>query len=85
MVRLSSEEICNEYAAQTMFCQIQAFQIEKKNDFVWLFWFPKKSRRRSKNARISKSGLKKAKLATLKGTGSRLNQGCHLPDFFNQK
>jgi len=24
-----SEEICNEYTAQTMFCQRQAFQTEK--------------------------------------------------------
>jgi len=27
--RLQSEEICNEYAAQTMFCQSQAFPTEK--------------------------------------------------------
>jgi len=38
-----SEEICNKYAAQTMFCQIQAFQTEKKPDFDWYFLFSKKA------------------------------------------
>jgi len=65
--RLFSEEICDEYAAQTMFFQIQAFPTEKSQeatDFGWLFYF-QKSQRCSKKARIPKSGFKKAKLATL--------------------
>jgi len=41
----SSEEIFNEYAAQTMFYQSQVFPIEKKPDFVWLFLISKKSQR----------------------------------------
>jgi len=48
-----------------MFFQSQAFPTEKKSDFVWLFLISIKSQRRSKNARISKSGFKKAKLAPL--------------------
>jgi len=32
VIRLPSEEICNEYAAQTMFCQHQAFQTEKNKE-----------------------------------------------------
>jgi len=63
--KLFSEEICNEYADQTMLFQIQAFPTEKKPDFVWLFLISKKSQRCSKKARISKSGFKNAKLATL--------------------
>jgi len=47
------KEICNEYATQTMFCQSQTYPTENK---------PFISR---KKARISKSGFKKAKLATL--------------------
>ena len=42
--RLSSEEICNEYAAQTIACQSQAFPIEnsqKKANVVWVLWFSK--------------------------------------------
>jgi len=37
--RLLSEEICKEYAGQTMFSQSQAFQTEKnkKPDFDWYF------------------------------------------------
>jgi len=65
--RLSSEEVCNEYAAQTMFCQSQAFMTEKSQKrpyFVWLFFIPKKSVT-LKKAGISKSGFKKGKLATL--------------------
>jgi len=53
-----------------MFFQNQAFQTEKKPEkarFVWLFLISKKSQRSSKTARISKSGFKKAKLATLAG------------------
>jgi len=50
--RLFSEEICNEYAAQTLFFQSQAFPTENKPKVL-------------KKARISKSGFKKAKLATL--------------------
>jgi len=45
MVRLFSEKIFNEYAAQTMFFQSQAFPTEKKPDFVWLFFISKKSQR----------------------------------------
>jgi len=48
------KEICNEYAIQTMFCQSQTYPTENKPFFI--------SR---KKARISKSGFKKAKLATL--------------------
>jgi len=62
--RFSSEEICNEYAAQTRFCQSQAFPTEKiqiLSDFVD---FQKKPSA-LKNSRISKSGFKKVKLATL--------------------
>jgi len=44
--RLFSEEICNEYAAQTVFFQSQAFPTEKypgKNRFcLALFYFHKK-------------------------------------------
>jgi len=37
--RLLSEDICNEYEAQKMFSQSQAFQTEKnkKPDFDWYF------------------------------------------------
>jgi len=38
---------------------------QKKPDFVWLFLFLKKSQKYSQIARISKSGFKKAKLATV--------------------
>jgi len=73
--RLFSEEICNEYAAQTMFFQIQSFR-QKKNRksqiFVWLFLIPKNFEKNFQNkpkllkkARISKSDFKKAKLATV--------------------
>jgi len=50
-------EICNEYAAQTMFCQSQAYPTENKPEkarFFWLFYFQKKPK-----------VFKKAKLATL--------------------
>ena len=50
--RLSSEEICSEYAAQTF---------SKKNV---IFYFQKKPSALNKS-RISKYGLKKSKLATL--------------------
>jgi len=40
--RLFSEEICNEYAAQTMFFQSQAFLIEKSQILSGFFIFPKK-------------------------------------------
>jgi len=63
--RLFSEEIFNEYPAQTMFFQSQAFPTEKKSEkarFCLAFYF-QKSQRCSKKARISKSGFKKAKLA----------------------
>jgi len=59
--RLSSEDICNEYAAQTILCLSHAFpteKIQKNPDFVSLFLIFKK-------ARISKSAFKKAELATL--------------------
>jgi len=46
---LSSEENCNEYAAQTMYCQSQAFPTEKNPDFVWRFLIFKKSQVRWKN------------------------------------
>ena len=62
--RLFSEEIRNEYAAQIMFFQIQAFPTEKSQILSGFFYF-QKSQRCSKKARISKSGFKKAKLATL--------------------
>jgi len=51
--RLFSEKLCDEYAAQTVFFQSQAFL------------FPKKAKGVQKSA-ISKSGFKKAKLATLR-------------------
>jgi len=38
--RPSSQEICNEYAAQTIFCQSQAYPTEnnpEKNRIFWLF------------------------------------------------
>jgi len=66
--RLFSEEIFNEYAAQTMFFQSQAFPTENKPEkarFCLAFLISKKSQRCSKKARISKSGFKKARLATL--------------------
>jgi len=62
---LSSEEICNGYAAPAVFCQSQAFLIENKPDFVWLFFISEKSQGVEKKVRISKSGFKKAILATL--------------------
>jgi len=51
-----------------MFSQSQAFPTEKnpeKARFCLAFFISKKSQRCSKKARISKSGFKKAKLATL--------------------
>jgi len=66
--RLFSEEICNEYAVQTMFFQSQAFPTEKKPEkarFCLAFFNFQKSQRCSKQARIFKSGFKKATLATL--------------------
>jgi len=62
--RRLSEEICIKYPAQTMFLQNQAFEINL-NQIVSGFFFLQKSQRCSKKARISKSGFKKAKLATL--------------------
>jgi len=43
MVILASEEICNEYAAQTTFFQNQAFPAEKNEnpDFIWVLMFKK--------------------------------------------
>jgi len=35
---------CNEYDAQTMFCQSQTFPTVKKPDFVWIFWKSKKDK-----------------------------------------
>jgi len=38
------QETCNEYAAQTMFCQSQAYLTENKSEkvrFFWLFYFQK--------------------------------------------
>jgi len=46
--------------AQTMFCQSQAYPTENKP-----FFLSKNSQRCSKTARIAKSGIKKAKVATL--------------------
>jgi len=63
VVRLSSDEICNEYAAQKMLCQIQAFTTEKKQILSGFFHFQKKSA--LKKAKISKFGFKIAKLPTL--------------------
>jgi len=42
--RLSSEEICKKYAAQTMFWQSQAFPIKKKpeSQIVSVFFISKK-------------------------------------------
>jgi len=44
--RLFSEEISNEYAAQTMFFQSRPFQLKKarKTDLVWLFLISKKAK-----------------------------------------
>jgi len=49
---------------------------QKKPDFVWLFLICKKSQRCSKKSRISKSGFKKAKLATLFNSLVQQN-ACH--------
>jgi len=65
--RPSLQEICHEYAAQTMFCQNQAYPTEnkpEKSQIFLAFLFPKKPMVLKKN-RFSKSGIKKAKLATL--------------------
>ena len=62
--RLSSEEICNEYVDQTMFCQSQAFPTEKSRNISGFCWFPKKPKAFIK-ARISTCGFKKANLTTL--------------------
>jgi len=54
-------------AAQTMFCQSQAYPTENKPEkarHFQLFYFQKKPKMFTK-ARISKSSFKKAKLATL--------------------
>ena len=40
--RLFSEEICNEYAAQTMFFPETSLFDWKKSNCIWLFLFPKK-------------------------------------------
>jgi len=61
--RLASEEISNEYGAQTMFFQSQDFLIEKAR-FCRAFLIFKKAKC-VKKVRISKSGFKKVKLATL--------------------
>jgi len=37
--RLSSEEMCNEYAAQKMFCQCKAFLSEKSQILFAFFYF----------------------------------------------
>jgi len=42
--RPSSQEICNEYAAQIMFCQSQAYPTENKPDISG-FFISKKSQR----------------------------------------
>jgi len=55
--KLFSEEVYNEYAAQTMFFPSQALQTEKKPDFV--FFDFQKSKRCSKKARILKLTSKK--------------------------
>jgi len=50
-----------------MFCQSQAYPTENKPEkarFFWVFLFRKKPKV-LKKARITKSGFKKAKLATL--------------------
>jgi len=67
--RLPSEKICYEYASQTMFFPIQAFQTEKmiKPDFDWYFWFSQKAKS-LKKAWITKFGFKNAELATLHAT-----------------
>jgi len=41
---LFSEEVCNEYAAQTMFFQSQAFSTEEKPDIVGLFFISKNAK-----------------------------------------
>jgi len=49
-----------------MFFQSRAFMAKKWPDFVWIFLISKNSQKCSKKpARITKSGFKKAKLATL--------------------
>jgi len=51
-----------------MFCQSQAYLTENKSEkarIFWLIFFPKRARGVQRTARISKSGFKKAKLATL--------------------
>jgi len=66
--RLFSEEIFNEYAAQTMFFQRQAFLTEKKPEsarFCLAFFDFQKKPKVLKKARISKAGFKQTKLATL--------------------
>jgi len=59
-----SEEIFNEYAAQTMFFPEPSLSDWKKTEKSGFFYFQKKPKV-LKKARISKSGFKKAKLATL--------------------
>jgi len=57
----------NEYAAQKMFFQSQAFPTEKSRkmpDFVWLFLFPKKAKRVQKKPEYQNLASKKTKWHT---------------------
>jgi len=56
--RLSSERICNDYAAQTVFCQSQAFPTEKIQILTG-FFVSKKSQRCSKKPEFQNLASKK--------------------------
>jgi len=62
--RVSSEEICNECAVQTIFCQSHAFLTEKSQILSGFFYFQKKPQVFKKTHNLN-SGFIKAKLATL--------------------
>ena len=59
MVIDSSEEICNEYAAQTMFYQNQAFPTEKSQILSGFYLFPKNSQRCWKKPQFQNPASKK--------------------------
>jgi len=68
--RLFSEEIFNEYAAQTMFFQSQAFPTENKPEkarFFWLVLFPKKAKDVQKKPEFQNLASKKPNLASKSG------------------
>jgi len=54
----SDQKRFGAYVAQTIFHHSQAFPTEKKKNFVWLFWSPKKSQRCSKKREFQKLASK---------------------------